>query len=441
MIGAISSSNFIKDIEQVANTLGENFALKSVGLNLDIAAELEKIGTIKIKHLFIDISSINKAELVQSLMKYKILNENTQIIIIAPGSKPGDELIYKLVTLVQVYDIIVPDEYTEEYTEEEYTVFSHLIFSINNPATYKRAVKWLNFDDNITSNKEKSKVKVVEKEVEKTVTVYKPMPLHKRVGIFSLSERAGSSFLTVNLAMALSFNKIDVSVVEFPYQKPYLYDYISLENYLQDNNSKFLSIPHLIADSSSEVKKSDFTVYKDISWIVVDPKLNNTVSEKWSFEKSIRLLDLCRESIVTLVDVGYISDENTIKDIISIIDIVFIVIDSNPADIMCNIHKLAFFKSLSYKSVYFVLNKWNSGVDKKELLNYLDINPLAFIPFVDPTLIYKCAYSATIPFESKDVQAILNDSFSILLKNIVPSELISEKLFDKKLKFKSLFRR
>ncbi len=52
------------------------------------------------------------------------------------------------------------------------------------------------------------------------------------IGIISLTPRAGSTFLSVNLARALADRKILVSLIEFPYNEPYIYDlmYIQLYN-------------------------------------------------------------------------------------------------------------------------------------------------------------------------------------------------------------------
>lgn len=274
-----------------------------------------------------------------------------------------------------------------------------------------------------------SNVKIVEKVVEKIieVPVYKSMysPMQRRVGIFSLTERAGASFLVINLARALASRNIAVSVVELPYQMPYLFDSVGLMNSIDEEN-KYVSYSHIIADGSRELEKNKVLISDDISWVLMDPQLPKVNLERWNFEKTMMLLDVSRDSAVTLIDAGYSVPENTLKELIGVLDLVFVVSDCVPAEIMGNIEKLKMYKQLisDGKQVFFVLNKYNAGINKKYLLNYMDIEPLAYIPFVNPEYIYGCYYTAKIPYDKKEIKEILDPCFSTIIKNIIPPEFL-----------------
>lgn len=277
-------------------------------------------------------------------------------------------------------------------------------------------------------HKYESNVKIVSKIVEKIVEVpvYKPLysPLQRRVAVFSLSERAGSSFMVVNLAKALSARNISVTVVELPYQAPYIFDSVGLINSINEDNA-FVSYPHIIADGSRDFNKDNVMIVDDIFWVVIDPQLSLIDLGKWNFEKSMMLLDVNRDSAVTLIDAGYSVPLDVVKELLVSVDIAFVIVDCYPADIMSNYLKLKTFTQLKNdgKQVFFIFNKFNPGINKKHLLSYMKVDPLAYVPYINPEYIYKCAYSAQIPYDLKEIKDILDPSFSAIIKTIVPPEL------------------
>lgn len=286
-------------------------------------------------------------------------------------------------------------------------------------------------DESEDKNEYVSNVKVVSKVIEKVVEVpvYKPIfsSLQRRVAVFSLSERAGSSFLVLNVAKALASRNIAVTVVELPYQAPYLYDAVGLINSINDDNG-FISYPHLIADGNKDFDKNKVLIVDDIFWVVMDPQLTRINLDNWNFEKTILLLDVNRDSSVTLIDAGYSVPFEFVKELISSVDISFVVIDCLPADIMANYDKLKAFSKLKSegKQIFFIFNKFNSGINKKQLLSYMKVEPLSYVPYINPEYVYRCAYTARIPYDMKEIKEILDPCFSSIISKIVPSDLLSK---------------
>ena len=284
--------------------------------------------------------------------------------------------------------------------------------------------------DTVENAEYKSNVKIVQKVVEKVVEVpvYKPMysPLQRRVGIFSLSERAGSSFLVTNLAKALSSRNISVSVIELPYETPYLFDTVGMINSIDADENKYVSFQHLISEGFRELDRNKVIIVDDISWVLVDPQLARIKPEKWNLDKTMLLLDIARDSAVSIMDAGYSVPESDIKGIMNVIDMAYVVVDCVPADIMGNLSRLKLFTQLKKegKQVFFIINKFNSGINKKQLLSFMNVEPLAYVPCISPDYIYSCFYTAKIPYEKKEVKDILDPCFSSIISKIVPPDFL-----------------
>jgi len=76
------------------------------------------------------------------------------------------------------------------------------------------------------------KEKLVERKVKVDVPAYREIYKgieNKLIIVTSLSKKAGSTFLSINLAKALSGLKIRTSIIEPPIDRPYLFDYIGID--------------------------------------------------------------------------------------------------------------------------------------------------------------------------------------------------------------------
>ena len=78
--------------------------------------------------------------------------------------------------------------------------------------------------------------------------------------------------------------------------------------------------------------------------------------------------------------------------------------------------------------IEFVINFYNSSINRKELFRYLKATPTIFIPAVNPEHIYKAGYRNKIPLDYSEVEEQLFKPLSDIIKNIIPLGLFKETL-------------
>ena len=127
--------------------------------------------------------------------------------------------------------------------------------------------------------------------------IYKALG-NKLIVIGGLSKGAGSTFLSVNLAKALTDLKIRTSVLEPPLDEPYLFYYLGIDKAISikciENN--FYYYPHAI-DNGQKIIKNMGTIIDDIIWIMPTPFENKI--ESWDHIKMLMLLDAARKSPIS----------------------------------------------------------------------------------------------------------------------------------------------
>lgn len=163
MFAVICSQKYWKEIEQAISLIGEEIVYKFIDNDIDSLSEFEKIGRIAVKYLIIDVTAIEgHKKLIQAVKRYRIMNNYTQLIVIAPNCEPGNELLHSLVTM-GIYDIFSPagDEI------EKMNISASLIDMIKKPTSYKKAVRWV-IDKEVNINDSSIVIeKIVEVEGEK----------------------------------------------------------------------------------------------------------------------------------------------------------------------------------------------------------------------------------------------------------------------------------
>lgn len=289
--------------------------------------------------------------------------------------------------------------------------------------------------DNSKKNikKESRKNSISEKPVVKEIVKYKQSLIGaKNIGVVSLSHGAGATFFTLNFAKAISeFTK--VAVVEYPLIKPKIYNTIGIANHI-DESKDFVSYAHIIKDNTID-QKSVF-INDNVVFIVTDPNREEIIDTDWDENKMLRLLYVSKMPI-NIIDLGNKLFDSNIINIIEQFSSIILIIDPYVPNVLENIHMLEKIKKLEENkslNIKYIFNKFNDGVDETELLNNLDIYPIAYIPFIDPQHIYLAAHKNKIPFGIKDVKEGLQKPFEKLIKDIIPEEINQLK------KKKSLFK-
>lgn len=205
MYAVLCGPRYWSSIQQAVSSMGEQVLYHSVDDAMDIAAELNTASRLALRHLIVDISTVDDHKrLIHALIQYKIMNDKTQIIIIAPGLEPGAEVMNQLVTQVHVYDIVVPGE------DED--LVSKIRECVTNPGTYKKGVKWLVDGDPMEERKERGEAHA---EVEEgRVIVRKQLVGKVIIGLAGTHHRVGVTHLSLSLANFLRRRGFSVALLQ-----------------------------------------------------------------------------------------------------------------------------------------------------------------------------------------------------------------------------------
>lgn len=253
----------------------------------------------------------------------------------------------------------------------------------------------------------------------------------KLIVVANLSKRAGSTFISLNLAKYLTDLNILTSILEIPFE-PYIFDNIGLQHRLSkgvaDEKFNFYSYPHAICNGD-KVERGKGVVDEGIIWMVADPRNNIIAEENWSYLHMMKYIYSSKKASVTILDVGNYIEHPSVEPVLEEADLILVIIDPMPAEIMMNSQKLT--KLLSVKKAAsnyeFVVNRFTKGVDKKELMDVLQFEPLAYIPAIDLNLIHKSAYDCRIPYSFPEVKAILDNPFYNIISKLLPEQLFNQK--------------
>lgn len=267
---------------------------------------------------------------------------------------------------------------------------------------------------------------VVEKlEVIKTVYAHSPQ---RNVAIVSLTSGAGSTFIALTLAQALSDLNISIGVIEPPIGEPYIFDYIGLHQKLFKNNwidiEDYLFVNDIFDQKDMNKKKE--IIQEHIHWLIVNPL--DTAIEDWDADKMIHLINASKRASLNIIDIGNHFEHPAIYKMLHLLDMILVIIDPLPPEILQGEKRLKLFQNLKNEGceVEFIINKFNKGINIKELIGYLGVKPMMSFPIIESKLIYEAVYQCKIPYSIDILKTILKKEIDLLIKKVIPEELIKK---------------
>jgi hypothetical protein len=285
-------------------------------------------------------------------------------------------------------------------------------------------------------------VRYIEKPVTKIVEKKIYTGIEKKLVIISgISRCTGSTTITLSLAKYLSNLDILSSVIEPPIASPAIFNWIGIEEREMgraEGSSDFYSYPHEISCGNRIRNKAEY-VFDNIVWIVADDRKERI--EKWGYNQMLQLVYASSIAPITLIDIGDNLSHEAVKPLLSVVDLVLVVIDPFPTN--CKINNNKFLELLKLKSdgcpVNFIINKWNSGIEEKEFLDFIGVKPLAFIPAIDPAILYKanCKYKIALCYS--EVAGVLDSPLKDICSLFIPKEFASTFSKNKKGQKRPLF--
>lgn len=258
----------------------------------------------------------------------------------------------------------------------------------------------------------RTKEKVVKERIIEKVEVRKEIVRvdSNLVFVCNLSPKAGSTFITANLARYLAQNNVPVTVTESPNNKPYYYHFLGMIN----QEEPIYSVVHEILNGNDMVSATKLPLIKGVKWNVLFPSdLVNKVDE----QRLLKILFSSHQSGTTLMDLGSNLEHTSV---LNYAQQVIVAIDPNPMEIINNIHILKRFMKLKEegKNIYFVINKWTEPLKRKEFREKMNLEPDGYIPYIEPMLVYDALYNNKFPIDYREVDSELSEGLAAIANKV-----------------------
>ena len=268
--------------------------------------------------------------------------------------------------------------------------------------------------------------------IEVIKTVYSNVP-QMNICIAGLSRKAGSTFISLNLAKALAEHNFLVAVIEPPFGRPYIFDYIGFHQRFQCDMSEindYLFIGDVFENDHHKIKKE--MIQDDILWLIMNP-VHDIVYELDDNTMG-KIFQASKRSSVNIVDIGNHLNIPLLRNYLDYFDRILIIVDPLPPEILQNEDMLTFIQKLKSARypVDFIINKYSREINLKELINYLGFAPLMRMPYIDSGLIYKAVYRCKTPYALRGTKVQLKKEMDLLIKKIIPAGLIKERRIKQK---------
>ncbi|MEK5105061.1 hypothetical protein MKX83_24270 [Cytobacillus sp. FSL M8-0252] len=292
---------------------------------------------------------------------------------------------------------------------------------------------------------EKRKVIIQEKIIEKEVIreTYKAIP-SKVIVVGSLYKGAGSTILATNLARMIAERGIDVSYVEHPLIKPYMFDYLQIHTQEQE----YYDIAREIqTDGLARSKRDEWNQF-DVKWHVIDSR--KPPLQSFTYE-NLLVLSHTIQSNVLIVDISDRWLDPEIQKYLYIADFIYLCVEADPIKYdwsLYNHHgdnhkekKIMDFLNLEQKiSRYDLVNmKYIKGIDVKAWNEMLHRKPLAKLPYIPYEDIQKNIYKSKLLYDS-NYRDIFEENLLPLIVKVIPKDFIDIKRKEP-LSFKRLFKK
>lgn len=300
------------------------------------------------------------------------------------------------------------------------------------------------------------KDRVIEKEVIKTA--YTSIP-NKLIVCASLWQGAGSTTFAINLARALSNRGLDVSYIEFPLSKPYMFDYLSIPLKEETKKMQYVDYSRKIVSRKSVRRSKAWSDY-GIDWYVNDSRYEPL--KKFTYEDMLKFI-YSINSTITIVDVSSHLHNSDVQKFLHHVDDIYVCVEPDPVkvDWLTSITEdgieienqrnekksIDFLNDLERKegvAFQFVNMKYTKKIDNKLFWESLGKKPVCFFPVIDYEVLLNLVWESRFLYDSEDYQDTLEKALKPAIVNSVPRqfyELENKKISQTRKKFISVFKK
>lgn len=235
----------------------------------------------------------------------------------------------------------------------------------------------------------------------------------KNIAVVSASPGAGATFISTSLADIIS-KEVSVTYMEFPSNQSYMYYYLGYDVEPADECNMYKIIKENNLDSSDNF---NFQKKHNIYWVVNTPsyKVND-----WKVEDMLKLIYCNKSSDINILDVGYNMFEKSFIDIADQFYMIIVVVDSLIAKLFCDRYYLSMIKQYRkrFTNMKFVVNKYNSAVDDKQLKECLGCKADVYVESLDYKYLCDAVYNFKLATCHKNVFSTIEKSFKSILKDL-----------------------
>jgi hypothetical protein len=434
----------------MVNYLEISLFFSNLRILLDFDVLERKVSVLKLN--LIIISASNKERFLQRIPD--------QVSILFYG-ETADEFHGFIDSCDQVVHLCILDSNMSEYTDLSKKMNGNVVPFTGDYGIVRQAIDGLIHKHSLNDSeqpqiftKQEPEIMVKEKRIKETIVRDREIIRasaysmdRKLVLVGSCDRGAGSSFMVRNLAHYIADMGLLTSIVEFPISQPYHFDRSLMTPDILKNMSRkeeelfqleFVDIPGLIS-KGKPVSQSPF-IKQGVIYAVSHPDF---MIRKWTIDQSRRVLGACKQSVITLIDVGTNWKHPAVRDLFYEADEFVLLLPSEPA-------RLERLFSIGYAPNRTLKFVFDQGKDVSLIFNpYIDppnrdflkmhftdesIKQYYYFPFIAPKVLAESASKGDAEYLQSEE---LKDALQLMAGRWFPT--IGEQNTEKTNVFKSLF--
>ena len=236
----------------------------------------------------------------------------------------------------------------------------------------------------------------------------------QKIGVAGMSSGAGVTLAATSLAKILScIEERKVTLLEvcdcFNEKRTLIYDSIGFDKRFKAR--EFVRFYSEIKHGGSIRGKSNLD--ERINWGLITPEDIRDELEATPIEL-IRLINNISGDLI-ICDIS--GCRNTVDYLLDM-DLVIFVIDPMPSFMLAGYPFMREVKRLEYngKKVIWLINKFNSGINKRELQNFLKLKEYFKIPLITGDSFYSAEYNCKIPYEIAAISCVVKDVLEAIIR-------------------------
>ena len=236
-----------------------------------------------------------------------------------------------------------------------------------------------------------------ERKEEKFVDIFEK----QKIGVVGMNRGAGASFVATSIASVLtqsSERKVTfLEVCDYISDKmSFMYDAIGVDKRFKTR--EFTRFYNEVKFGKNIKGRANFD--EKINWALITPE---DIKEKIELSpiEIVRLINNVTGDVI----VCDISECNSKEDYLLDMDVVVFVIDPMPYSMITGYPFMREVKRLAYngKKVIWVVNKFNAGINKRDMQNFLNLKEYYKIPAIESSDFYSAQYNCKLPYEMSNI--------------------------------------